>query len=116
MSSTSTIQKILARPKSSMPSNLERVSLPDLNVNAKPFFPPGEKERIKKIKLAKIKENKYYDHLEKVWWEQNKKMFEDSLNDSNLLRLFAKQEIKLKPMTVIQEVQSATSWVDIVKK
>jgi hypothetical protein len=135
MSTQSTIRKILSRPKPSklrtteMTLNVELVSttsLPDrlngFNLNAKPFYPPGEKERIEKMKLAKIEEDKYYDHLEKVWWQQNKKMFQDSINDSKcLLRNMAKREIKLKPITpmpVIQEVevQSATSWADIVKK
>ena len=139
MSTQSTIQKFLSRPKPSklrtdnfMSSNVEElgssISLPDrlipmnnkLNVKAKPFYPPGEKERIEKIKLVKIKENKYYDQLEKVWWEQNKKMFEDSLNDSKwLLKNIAKHEIKLKPITlpIIQEVEVVSpSWADIVKK
>ena len=47
------------------------------NLNAKPFFPKGEKERLEKLKLAKIEEDKYFDHLENIWLEQNKKMLED---------------------------------------
>ncbi|HBS53638.1 MAG TPA: hypothetical protein DD806_06535 [Flavobacterium sp.] len=143
MSTQSTFQKILARPRpsklrtDSMSSNVEELvstrSLPDrliptdnfkLNLNAKQFYPPGEKERIEKMKLVKIEEDKYYDNLEKVWWEQNKNMFEDSLDDSKcLLRNMSKQEIKLKPVTlpVIEEkikveTVSSTSWADIVKK
>lgn len=70
------------------------MSSSELNLNAKPFYPRVEKERIEKLKL----EDKYYNHLEKVWWEQNKKIFQDSLNDSKwLLRSLAKQEIKLMP-------------------
>lgn len=44
------------------------------NLDAKPFFPKGEKERFEKLKLE---EDKYFDHLENVWFEQNKEMFED---------------------------------------
>lgn len=86
--SSSSIKKILVRPKSSM------------NLNAKPFYPKGHQERLEK-------EDKYFDQLENVWWEQNKNMFEDSLNDSINM---SKQEIKLKPIT------SSPSWADIVNK
>lgn len=97
-----------------------------LNLNAKPFYPPGHQENLEKLKLEKIEEDKYFDQLENVWWEQNKNMFKDSLNDSKcLLRNMAKQEIKLKPITLMTviveekieiETVSSPSWADIVKK
>ena len=110
----STIKKIIVRTNSSSSMLSMTDELNGFNINAKPFYPKGEKERIKKSKLAKIEEDKYYDNLEKIWWQQNKNMFIDSLTDSKwFLRSLAKNEIKLKPMPVIEEV---VSWADIVKK
>ena len=48
-----------------------------LNINAAPFYLPGHKEKIAKMKLTQLEENKYYDTIENIWWEKNKKMFED---------------------------------------
>ena len=117
----STIKKIIVCTNSSSSSSSSMLSMSEgFNINAKPFYPKGEKERIKKSKLAKIEEDKYYDNLEKIWWQQNKNMFIDSLADSKwFLTSLAKNEIKLKPMVVIEEVVPevlSPSWADIVKK
>ena len=78
----STIKKIIVCTNSSSSSSSSMLSMSEgFNINAKPFYPKGEKERIKKSKLAKIEEDKYYDNLEKIWWQQNKNMFIDSLAD-----------------------------------
>ena len=130
VSSSTSIKKILVHPRSVFTViNLTEIEMfcnqpkrYSFNLNAKPFYPKG----FEKLKLEKIEEDKYFDQLENVWWEQNKNMFKDSMNDSKcLLRNMAKQEIKLKPITLMPviveekievETVSSPSWTDIVKK
>ena len=52
------------------------MSFTDLNVNAKSFYPDAEFE---KAMLAVLQEK---DVFEKVWWNNNKDMFEDSFEDT----------------------------------
>ena len=72
----------------------------DLNIKAEPFYPVGMKDKIiHSVRLAPIlecirkkfmlKENleneKMFDILERMWWYQNKSMFEESFEDIDYL-------------------------------
>ena len=100
---SSSIKKILVHPKSSPSMSSSPIFSSSLNINADPFFPKGC------VELEKIEEDKYFDQLENVWWQENRKMFMDSL---------AEQEIELEEKIEVSEVVSVSSpsWADIVKK
>jgi hypothetical protein len=61
----------------------------ELNVNAEPFYPPGVKKTIMNEILCQRKkleeERIIFDRLDKMWWYQNKSMFDDSFEDINRL-------------------------------
>ena len=42
------------------------------NVYAKPYYPCGA------LALKQQKEKNFFDNLERIWWKNNKAMFDDS--------------------------------------
>lgn len=66
----------------------------EFNINAEPFYPPGEKEKEIKINQYENLERELYKIKENIWWFENNNMFDDSFEDEIKYFKIKKSELK----------------------
>jgi len=81
------------------------------NLNAKEYYPVGEKERIEN-------ENAFFTKKENEWWLKNQSMFEDSFEDElYIMNDFKIKNLKIKNINKLKFKKTilSTTWANIVK-